>query len=251
CYSPLVVDTRNNKISSCQSQGDFFMSRKPRYSAEMKADLVSEFLASSKSLRTFAESKDIPHTTLEAWLAKWRVHGMVGLITKQKNAKYSEEFKSKVVIDHLVNGKTLSALMEEHKLPSSSLISAWIRQYNKAKITADKPSRKRDRTLARKTTKNERIKIAQQVIDGMYSYQEAADAYDVSYQMVYGWVRKLQAGGPDALEDHRGKTKNNFEQSREDKTLQENRKLRKRVRELEVAEALLKKLQEIQRREDY
>lgn len=68
--------------------------------------------------------------------------------------------------------------------------------------------------------------------------------------MVYGWVHKLQAGGPDALEDRRGKAKDNLEQSREDKTLQENRELRKRVRELEVAEALLKKLQEIQRRED-
>lgn len=41
--------------------------------------------------------------------------------------------------------------------------------------------------------------------------------------MVYGWVHKLQAGGPDALEDRRGKAKDNLEQSREDKTLQENR----------------------------
>ncbi|MGL4535617.1 helix-turn-helix domain-containing protein [Weissella cibaria] len=104
--------------------------------------------------------------------------------------------------------------------------------------------------MARKTTQNERVKIAQQVIDGVYGYQEAADAYNVTYQMVYGWVRKLKAGGPEALVDRRGKAKEVAEQSAEDKLKQENRELRKRVRELEVAEALLKKIREIQRRED-
>lgn len=141
--------------------------------------------------------------------------------------------------EHL-SGKSLRVLMAEYKLQSTSLISSWVRQYNKAKNTAEKPTRKRDRTLARKTMQNERVKIAQQVIDGVYGYQEAADAYNVTYQMVYGWVRKLKAGGPEALVDRRGKAKEVAEQSAEDKLKQENRELRKRVRELEVAEALLK-----------
>lgn len=226
------------------------MSRKPKYSPEEKANFVMDYLKSEMSERAFANEKDISVHTLRDWLAKWKIHGLAGLITKSSNVKYPPELKNKVVSEYLGGGKSQRQVMLEYQLPSGSLISSWIRQYYKAKNSANKPSRKRDRILARKTTNNERVKIAQQVIDGTYSYQEAADAYDVSYQMVYGWVPKLQAGGPDALEDRRGKAKDNLEQSREDKTLQENRELRKRVRELEVAEALLKKLQEIQRRED-
>lgn len=86
--------------------------------------------------------------------------------------------------EHL-SGKSLRVLVAEYKLQSTSLISSWVRQYNKSKNTAEKPTRKRNRTLARKTTQNERVKIAQQVIDGVYGYQEAADAYTLTYQMVY------------------------------------------------------------------
>lgn len=225
------------------------MSRKPTYSAEFKADLVLEYLSSTESVRGFAYRNHLSEWTFQKWLDKWRVHGLSVLITKESNTSYSKAFKRTVVTEHL-SGKSLRVLMAEYKLQSTSLISSWVRQYNKAKNTAEKPTRKRDRTLARKTTQNKRVKIAQQVIDGVYGYQEAAYAYNVTYQMVYGWVRTLKAGGPEALVDRRGKAKEVAEQSAEDKLKQENRELRKRVRELEVAEALLKKFREIQRRED-
>jgi transposase-like protein len=226
------------------------MSRKPKYSADLKADLVMKYLASSESMKGFAKQHHIPSKTFEQWVDIWRVHGISGLITKPSNRTYSKELKQTVVTERLA-GKSLQMLMDEYKLQSRSLISSWVRQYNKAKITAEEPTRKRDRSLARTTTQTERVKIAQQVIDGVYGYQEAADAYDVTYQMVYGWVRKLRAGGPEALVDRRGKAKEVAEQSAEDKLMQENRELRQRVRELEVAEALLKKFREIQRREKY
>jgi len=227
------------------------MSRASKYSAKMKADLVLEYLSSSESQAKFSQAHNIPYGTFATWVEKWQVHGVAGFIPKKFNTSYATDLKHKIVTEHLFNGKTALELMTEYQLPSRALITSWVHQYNKDKTTGEKPSRKRDRNLARKTTKSERLKIAQQVIDGVYGYQEAANAYDVTYQMVYGWVRKLKAGGPEALEDRRGKAKEISEQTAEDKLMQENRELKKRVRELEVAEALLKKLKEIQRRENH
>ncbi|MCT0042973.1 transposase [Weissella confusa] len=135
------------------------MSRKPTYSAEFKADLVLEYLSSKESVRGFAYRNHLSEWTFQKWLDKRRVHGLSGLITKESNTSYSKEFKRTVVTEHL-SGKSLWVLMAEYKLQSTSLISSWVRQYNEAKNTAEEPTRKRDRTLARKTTQNERVKIA-------------------------------------------------------------------------------------------
>ncbi|MNJ68985.1 hypothetical protein D3C77_652830 [compost metagenome] len=79
-------------------------------------------------------------------------------------------------------------------------------------------------------------------------YQKAVEKYGVSYQQVYAWVRKYQAGSEDALKDNRGRKKPAEE-------LDEHERLKLRVKELEarneyleMENALAKKLAEIKRR---
>ncbi len=50
-------------------------------------------------------------------------------------------------------------------------------------------------------------------------YDKTAEYYGVSYQQVYQWVRKYEASGIDALQDRRGRNKNEEELMIEEKVM--------------------------------
>jgi transposase len=79
----------------------------------------------------------------------------------------------------------------------------------------------------RKTSFEERIKIAQYTIANGLDYQKAIVKYGVSYQQVYAWVRKYQTGRKDALKDNRGRKKPVAE-------LDEHERLKLRIKELDA-----------------
>lgn len=100
----------------------------------------------------------------------------------------------------------------------------------------------------RKTSYEERLEIVQHCESHGNNYQETAEHFDVSYQQVYSWVRKYDEGGEKALLDRRGKAKEETTLTELDRLKLELRKLQKANRELEVENALLKKLEELERR---
>ena len=57
---------------------------------------------------------------------------------------------------------------------------------------------------SRKTTKEERIRIAKECIANGRNYSETAKKHNVSYQQVYNWVKRYQELGEAGLEDRRG-----------------------------------------------
>ena len=69
----------------------------------------------------------------------------------------------------------------------------------------------------------------------------------MSYQQVYSWVRKYEAGGWDALKDGRGRLKKEEELTTEEKTKIEMRRIQKENERLRAENAFLKKLEEIER----
>ncbi|MET1171858.1 helix-turn-helix domain-containing protein [Paenibacillus amylolyticus] len=103
----------------------------------------------------------------------------------------------------------------------------------------------------RKTTVEERIEIVQYTIAHDLNYQKAVGQYGVSYQQVYAWVRKYQAGHAEALQNHRGRRKPVEE-------LDEHERLKLRIKELEARNeylenenAFAKKLAEIRQRKKH
>ena len=105
---------------------------------------------------------------------------------------------------------------------------------------------------ARKTTQKERIEIARACIESGENYGETAIRYQVSYQQVYTWTKKYKELGEAGLEDRRGKRVINQEPRTEEE------ELRRRIAELEhekylleVENTLLKKLDELERRDAY
>lgn len=101
----------------------------------------------------------------------------------------------------------------------------------------------------RKTTQAERIEIAQWTIANELNYVEATKHFDVSYGQVYAWVKKFKRGGESSLADRRGKAKENNDQLTElEKKDLEIKRLKARLEYVSTEAAVLKKLQEIERR---
>ncbi len=103
-------------------------------------------------------------------------------------------------------------------------------------------------TKGRKSTWKERIEIVQDALANGKDYQQTAETHKVSYQQVYQWVRKYEAGGWDALKDRRGRTKSEDELTEEERMKLEMRRIEKENERLHAELAFLKKLEEIERR---
>lgn len=104
-------------------------------------------------------------------------------------------------------------------------------------------------TKGRGTTPEERLEIVKECIAGGNDYGGTALKYKVSYQQVYTWTKKYCEMGRAGLEDRRGHRAGTLpsrtpEEELRDKVAQ----LERKNYELEMENALLKKVKELERR---
>ena len=105
---------------------------------------------------------------------------------------------------------------------------------------------------SRTTTKEERIQIVKECIANGCNYGEAAIKYNVSYQQVYGWVKRFKELGEKGLEDRRGRRKADQEPRSEIEKLQiENERLKHELYMMKMERDLLKKVKELERKDLY
>ena len=84
------------------------------------------------------------------------------------------------------------------------------------------------------------------------TFREEPLKYNVSYQQVYQWVKKYKEKGEAGLEDRRGKRlKDQTPRTREEELEIEVAKLKHELYMTQMERDLLKKLDEIERREAY
>ena len=105
---------------------------------------------------------------------------------------------------------------------------------------------------ARSATEEERIQIAKDCISNGCNYGETALKYKVSYQQVYQWTKKFKEMGAAGLEDRRGKRKKDQTPRTELEKVQiEIERLKHELYMTQMERDLLKKLDDIERREAY
>lgn len=97
----------------------------------------------------------------------------------------------------------------------------------------------------KKTTLEERTEIVAFCIANGKDYAFTTEKYGVSYQQIYAWVRKYEAKGAEGLADRRGKAKPKEELTEADKLRMENKLLQAKIKDMEMENALLKKLREL------
>ena len=102
----------------------------------------------------------------------------------------------------------------------------------------------------RDTTLEERIQIVKECIAGGKNYGEVAQKYQVSYQQVRTWTIRFEQMGEAGLQDRRGRRKKDQAPRTELEQAQiEIEQLKHRLYLAEMENTLLKKLDEIERRD--
>lgn len=226
------------------------MRKNKRWTIEEKLEAVLKYLDGSSSKTTIAKQVGCHPTVIGKWVSAYRQDGIQGLEKKRTKENYTPTFKKKL-INEVQNGLTQVEVMHKYNLSSSSLLALWIKEYT----SGIKPSSKGRYFMdkGRKTTFEERLEIVRYAFENQKDYQLAADKYQVSYQQVYGWVRKYELDGQDGLIDRRGQKSKPSKKMSDFERLEEALKTEQRnSRRLQIENDYLKKLNEIEKNlEDY
>ena len=216
------------------------------YSVEEKIDILS-FLDKGWGITEVAQYHSLSTSTVKRWRHQYQLKGIGGL-KQRKYTHFSQEFKQKVVLEDLSTDTSLPFLRDKYNISNESVIYQWVKLYtsgNKLEAT-----RRSEMNKGRSTTLKERIEITNWVIAHDYDYSGAMRKFTVSYGQVYSWTKKLKKYGPDGLIDRRGKGKSeNDLLTTAEKQALEVKRLKEQVTYLSTENNLLKKLQEIERRD--
>lgn len=234
------------------------MGRKSKYSKKFKIHCVQEYL-SGKTFKLVSRENHLPKygdSNVRKWVREFCEWGPECFDTKPTNNRYTPEFKLKVVREYLQDGVSQRDLSIKYGIRSKGTISRWVRSYN-AGLTEGESSMKasnqnaknnQERKKARKFTLEEKNQAVNFCIENNRDYQKTVDAYGCSYQQIYQWIRKVDEGGLGALEDRRGKRKNEEELSSEEKQTRYVKQLEADNERLQREVALLKKLKALERK---
>ena len=219
-----------------------------KFKADEKIAAVLEFLDGKNSQLAIAERLGIDRATFQQWIKNYQSMGS-DAFQEHVNQSYSKELKEQAVADYLSGRGSLLNLCEKYKIKSTYQLRDWIKKYNGLKeLNASGTGGAVIMTKGRKTTFDERVEIVQYCIAHDRNYVETAEKYKVSYQQARSYTVKYEAGGLDALQDRRGRTKPQEEMSEVERLRAENKILRAEIERAEMESSFLKKLNEIERR---
>jgi transposase len=225
------------------------MGRKSKFSTDEKLKYVLRCIEGKDSVSHTATLIGIHDTAITQWIRNYQSLGIDGLSTTSKNSYYSKELKEMAVKDYLAGIGSQSDICKKYGIRSKRRLQEWILKYNshkelKASGTGGTPIM----TNGRKTTYDERVEIVKYCIERQNNYAQTAQEYQVSYQQVYTWTSKYEKYGVEALQDRRGKRKNESEMSELEKLKAQNKLLEAKNRRQQMEIDYLKKLDEIERR---
>jgi transposase-like protein len=223
---------------------------KRKLKPEEKIAAVESYLSGRESVRSIVERYGVHKETFRAWVRNYETFGKEGLLDKHQKASYSKEVRMAAVKEYLAGGQSQAAICKKYKIYSRKQLHDWIKVYNSHRELRTNSGRGSGiyMTKGRNTTYEERVEIVSYCIANGNDYTATIEKYGVSYQQIYAWVRKYNEKGPKGLLDKRGKRKPEAEMNELEKLRAANRLLEAQNRRLEMENAVLKKLEEIERR---
>ena len=232
-------------------KGAFLVSRR-KIAPETHIKAVKAYLAERGSYSSIAKKYGMGETTLKEDVSIYKAQGILALVEQRQNNIYTEEIKIAAVREYIKGEGSIQDIRAKHGLRSSIQLRNWIKVYNSGRGFRRKMSGGSRMKEARPTTVEERIQIARDCIANGGNYGETALKFNVSYQQVYQWVKKFKEKGDAGLEDRRGKRlKDQTPRTREEELEIEIAKLKHELYMTKMERDVLKKLDEIVRRDAY
>ena len=219
---------------------------------EKLIEAVKRYLNGEGSEAAIAEEYGIEKSRIHYAAKLYKEKGVSTILEQKHNNIYSAEIKAKAVMAYLAGYGSIRQIAARYGLRASNTLEQWIKVYNSGKGFRHKMSGGSRMKEARPTTVEERIQIAKDCIANGGNYGETALKFNVSYQQVYQWVKKFKEKGDAGLEDRRGKRlKDQTPRTREEELEIEIAKLKHELYMTKMERDVLKKLDEIERREAY
>ena len=230
------------------------MPRKGKLSPDEKVKLVRRCMAGELGVSEAGRLVGVHHSTIQHWIARYETEGSEGFLATDQNRVYSTELKMKSVAEYLSGKGSLQEICKKYKIRETHQLRNWIKVYtahgdfNSVKHSGGGSYMKQ----GRETTQEERIQIAKECYASGKNYGEMALKYNVSYQQVRNWTLRYEELGEAGLEDRRGKRKKDQEPRTElEKAQIEIERLKHELHKAEMERDLLKKLDEVMRRDAY
>ena len=224
------------------------MPHKGRFELEEKIRAVKDCIDGKESQNGTAHKYGIDMETVRCWIRLYKLRGIEGLIPSIKKRKYPASIKILAIKDYQSGTGSLNHICEKYDISDTKMLRNWIKWYN-GHGDFKQPNSGGAIYMAkgRKTTLEERIEIVSHCIANNKDYGKTIEQYGVSYQQIYGWVRKYEKDGADGLADRRGKRKDESLMGEVEK-LQAQLKLQKAENlRLQMENELLKKLEALER----
>ena len=226
--------------------------RRIKVTPEGKLQAAKECAEGKISTNEQARKLGVDRTRVREWVQQYKAQGASAFKDTGANKVYSDELKAQAIEEYLAGKGSYIEIAAKLGVRSSTQLRTWIKVYNSGRTFEHKMSGGSHMKQGRETTQEERIIIARECIAGGGNYGEAAIKHNVSYQQVYQWTKKYKEYGEAGLEDRRGKrTKDQTPRSREEELEIEVAKLKHELYMTKVERDLLKKLDEIVRRDAY
>ena len=225
---------------------------KRKVKPEKLIEAVRRYINGEGSEEKIAEEYGLKKTRLHYAVMQYKGKGPIAIIEQEHNSRYDPELKEKAVREYLDGQGSIRQIAAKYGLRASAILEQWIKVYNSGRGFRHKMSGGSRMKEARPTTVEERIQIARDCIANGENYGETALKFNVSYQQVYQWVKKYKEMGEAGLEDRRGKRKKDqIPRTELEKAQIEIERLKYELYMTKMERDLLKKLDEIERREAY
>lgn len=231
-----------------------FMPREQKLSPDKKIELVRRCLKSELGIKAAAAEVGVANITVQRWIAQYEIEGASAFLPRKHNRVYDPEVKQQAVQDYLAGKGSQLTICKKYKIHKPSLLESWIKVYN---AHGDFNSTKHSgggsyMAHRRNTTQEERIQIVNDCINSDKNYGATAKKYNVSYQQVRSWVLRFEELGKAGLEDRRGRRKKDQTPRTDLEQAQiEIEQLKHKLYLAEMENRLLKKLDEVERRDAF
>lgn len=223
---------------------------KTKATPKEKIEAVERYLRGEAKPKGIAERLNVSVTSFVSWVRKYQTFGRAGLLKRRHHQSYTAEEKKAAVEEYLSGKGSQAAICKKYKIHSRKQLRNWIKVYNGHRESRPVRGQGSDiyMTKGRSTTYEERVEIVSYCIEHDNNYAATIEKYGISYQQIYAWVRKYHEKGVEGLVDKRGRRKPEEEMTELEKLRAEKRILEARNKRLETENAVLKKLEEIERR---
>ena len=169
------------------------MQQRQKVSIEEKVKNVQAYLSREISMSEAARRSGVAQSKVEEWVRSYQAEGVAGFLP-YRNRVYSPELKTQAVREYLPGSRSMSDVCKKYHIRSEKQLYNWLKVYNAhgdfnfTKFSGGGSYMRQ----GRKTTQEERIRMAKKCIGSGKNYGEMALKYQASYQQ----VRKRKRAAP-------------------------------------------------------